>query len=156
MCGFPPAILPPVLPASPGTYVLVLRLAETIHIQPGRLGGFTLETGLIVYVGSAHGPGGVRARVRRHLRAEKALHWHIDYLSTVAPVTEVWWTASEQRLECAWAQHFAVLPGVTQPISGFGASDCSCSTHLFALPEDTLRVAWETLGHPTRNGAICL
>ena len=32
--------------------------------------------------------GGLDARVARHLRAEKKLHWHIDYLLERASVTE--------------------------------------------------------------------
>jgi len=39
-----------------------------------------LLPGYYIYIGSAFGPGGVRARMLRHLRADKPKHWHIDYL----------------------------------------------------------------------------
>ncbi len=38
-----------------------------------------LKPGFYIYVGSACGPGGLRARISRHLCGKrKRLHWHID------------------------------------------------------------------------------
>ena len=43
-----------------------------------------LAPGCYVYAGSARGPGGIRARVRRHLRPDKTPHWHIDQVTAYA------------------------------------------------------------------------
>jgi Domain of unknown function DUF123 len=66
--------------ARPGTYVLVLSSRSTDLIQIGRLGALQLQSGFYVYVGSALGPGGVRARLAHHLKLSRRPHWHIDYL----------------------------------------------------------------------------
>lgn len=136
-------------PTIPGTYVLLLRLDDPISLQIGKLGQFEFVEGLYAYVGSAHGPGKLRARLARHLRAEKKRHWHIDYLTTCAAIPAIWWKPSLERLECQWARSLAALPGVTMPVSRFGSSDCMCDSHLFALSPESIPVAWETLGQPS-------
>lgn len=138
------------LPAQPGTYLLIISLNTPLALQAGRLGHFQLAAGLYVYVGSAHGPGGLRARVGRHLRAEKSPHWHIDTLTARATVTAIWYTVSPERLECSWADRIKSTPGVTLPVKGFGSSDCACTAHLFALPETAVGAVWEALGQPCR------
>ena len=67
---------------------------------------------------------------------DKKRHWHIDYLTAVAPVCQVWWAADGQRRECEWA-------GIVQEwggrivAAGFGASDCRrCPAHLLYLGTD--------------------
>ena len=69
-----------------GAYILLTHLAQGEEIEVGRLGTFLFCRGEYAYVGSAM--GGLDARVARHLRAEKKLHWHIDYLLERASVTE--------------------------------------------------------------------
>lgn len=108
------------------------------------------ETGLYAYVGSAHGPGGLRARVGRHLRRDKPRHWHVDALTALAVVTHVAYVVSPERLECAWAQAVSALPGARIPLPGFGSSDCRCPAHLFALPADPLPALLRTLDRPDR------
>ena len=138
------AVPPPILPAGKGSYVLVIALAEDARLQVGRLGVFNFPAGLYLYTGSAM--GGLAARIRRHLRPDKKLHWHVDYLTgasatrasaTGAPATgsaagsvvEAWWALGQARLECLWAEAIATLGGqVVAP--GFGSSDCRCPTHL--------------------------
>lgn len=125
------------LPPTPGSYVLLLRLDAPRAVRAGRLGTFDLSPGMVAYTGSALGPGGLRARVGRHLRAEKRPHWHIDALTAAAPVIAVWAAESPARLECAWAAALIGLPGSAIPARGFGASDCACPAHLIriAAPE---------------------
>ena len=50
-----------------GAYVLVIALREPVAFP---LGGIVqqLSAGQYLYAGSAHGPGGIDARVRRHFR----------------------------------------------------------------------------------------
>lgn len=136
------------LPNLPGTYALVLRLDRPLTLAAGRLAPAALSPSVYVYVGSARGPGGLRGRVGRHLRADKRAHWHIDALTALAPVTRVWFVESGERRECLWAGALRALPGVTVPIAGFGASDCACDAHLLALPAGGMAAAWAALGSP--------
>lgn len=99
-------------------------------IQVGRLGQLRLAPGIYLYVGSALGPGGVRARVDRHLRVSKRLHWHIDYLLPAARPSLLFFVYSEQRLEHRWAGQLCKQLQVEIPLAGFGASDCACPAHL--------------------------
>jgi len=119
------------LRAAPGTYALLLRATRAQRIGVGRLGVLDAEPGTYVYVGSAHGPGGVQARVRRHARTDgKAQHWHADYLRAATTLQRAWITYHADRRECAWAQTMRALPDATLPMHGFGASDCGCPSHL--------------------------
>lgn len=117
-----------------GTYLLLARLNREVNIQVGKLGMFSFDAGWYAYAGSALGPGGLRARLARHARADKRLHWHIDYLLQHAVLETVWHAAYPERLECAWAAAIRNLPGAQTPVPGFGASDCRCTSHLVFLP----------------------
>jgi Uri superfamily endonuclease len=125
------------LPQEPGTYALVLRIAQDLILTVGKLGTANLPSGLYVYLGSAMGSGGVRARVARHFRDSRRIHWHIDTLTKVCSAEGVFWVIDSARLECAWAQSLLRLPGSGVPIPGFGSSDCSlgCPAHLVRIGE---------------------
>lgn len=99
-------------------------------LRVGRLGVVTFQRGYYCYVGSAMGPGGLRARLARHLRQQKKPHWHIDYLLRQALVVETWSAPSAARLECTWVRALLQLPGATLPVRDFGSSDCHCPAHL--------------------------
>jgi len=45
-------------------------------------------------------------------------------------VTAVWFAEGDQRRECAWALALAEMPDASITARGFGATDCSCPTHL--------------------------
>jgi len=60
--------------------VLILRLPCPATVNVGRLGRVRFPAGWYAYVGSAYGPGGLAARISRHLRPSKPSHWHLDYL----------------------------------------------------------------------------
>jgi len=85
-------------------------------------------------VGSAWGPGGLRARVGRHLRGSPHPRWHIDYVRRVAAPVAVW-LAPDTHLECTWAQALLVHPALDIIVPRFGASDCRCATHLVFASE---------------------
>lgn len=121
------------LPTTPGSYVLLLHAAKPISIAIGRLGAFTFPPGHHLYVGSAHGPGGLRGRLRHHLAAVSRPHWHIDYLRAVAPCVEVWFAPESERCECTWAAALAALPDASIVAPRFGASDCGCAGHLVSF-----------------------
>lgn len=120
------------LPRAPGTYALGLYLDLPTHIAVGALGAWTFPAGLYVYTGSAWGPGGLRARLGRHLRGSDTRRWHIDYMRYHARPCAVW-LAPDAHLECAWARYLVEYPGAHVIAPRFGASDCRCAAHLFLL-----------------------
>jgi Uri superfamily endonuclease len=130
------------LPKSSGTYALHLHLLTAIQLNVGKLGEFNLPGGDYLYLGSAFNPGGLKARLGRHLRGGGILHWHIDYLRAEAMVNGYHYviqdndiTPTMQPLECLWSQAVATLPGARFHIPGFGAGDCraGCPAHLITL-----------------------
>ncbi|MBC7224523.1 MAG: GIY-YIG nuclease family protein [Anaerolineae bacterium] len=129
-----------------GLYALVCSLPQPARIAVGRLGEVHFPSGWYVYVGSARGPGGLAARVGRHLRAEKRVHWHVDHLLAWAQVQEAWGRPSAASSECAWAQALARLPGARRWPQGFGASDCRCPGHCIAFPHRPPAQAFQALG----------
>lgn len=118
-----------------GTYALLLRADAEQTIEVGALGEMTVRPGMYVYVGSAFGSGGLRARVQRHARGNGALHWHVDYLRSVTTLTAVWCTRDATRRECTWADVLREHPEARVPMGGFGASDCDCPAHLAAFED---------------------
>ncbi|NIO06721.1 MAG: DUF123 domain-containing protein [Deltaproteobacteria bacterium] len=84
--------------------------------------------GYYVYTGRAK--RGLASRVLRHLRKEKMLHWHIDWLTRVAPVQEVWLELRPGCEECACHKRVVAMRGTMTLIPGFGSSDCRCPSHL--------------------------
>ncbi len=124
-------------PRLTGTYLIALWLNSPQRIAVGRLGEVCFPAGWYLYAGSALGPGGLRARLARHLRRladGKRAHWHVDYLREKAAWAGGWGCASDQRLECAWVMALLHLPGAQVAALGFGASDCRCPTHLVRVP----------------------
>jgi len=118
-----------------GTYQLILYLDEEKIIQVGSLGRFKFLTGYYNYIGSAHGNGGLKARLSHHIKTTSKPHWHIDYLRTFAEVKEIWSISSEKFFEHQWAEYMLRMPGALFFINGFGSSDCDCISHLFYFKE---------------------
>lgn len=118
------------LPATPGSYLLVLELALPRRIRLGALGTYRFMPGFYAYVGSAFGPGGLAARLAHHLRRTRTPHWHIDYLRRHAEPREIW-LIEGARCEHRWATAAAAMPSARIPGARFGASDCGCPAHLF-------------------------
>lgn len=112
-------------PPMPTCYQLIIEVARDIDVTIGRLGRFRFAAGCYVYTGSAR--RNLEARIARHLRQNKALRWHIDYLLT-APGVTVTNVRRSRRAECALNR--AVRGSL--PVPGFGASDCraGCGSHL--------------------------
>jgi len=90
-----------------------------------------LQPGFYVYVGSALGPGGVRARVAHHQGRSVRPHWHIDHLRRHTQLDQVWCCYDTARHEHAWAYAMNATPGASIPLVGFGSSDCHCASHLY-------------------------
>ena len=118
------------LPKVGGAYVLELNVDKKISLRVGRLGLLEFEMGRYLYIGSAYGPGGIAARVTRHLKRKgRRLHWHIDYLSAEFGVERAW--CIPEGDECEIVSTLLADPKTSTPFAGFGSSDCSkCSAHL--------------------------
>ena len=122
------------LPSGPGAYALYLRLDAEFPLPVLRLNRTVLEPGTYVYAGSAYGPGGIRARVARHLRREKIPHWHIDHLTVRAECVDV--LTYPGGSECALVAAL-LADGAEIPVPGFGSSDCrNCAAHFLRLAVD--------------------
>lgn len=113
-----------------GTYVLLIRLIEDKEITIGKLGKIEFKAGNYLYVGSAL--NSLEGRIKRHLRIDKKIFWHIDYLLERAEIEDVFYKKSEKKEECVVAKKIA---GKFKSIKGFGSSDCCCVGHLFYTKE---------------------
>ncbi|RPJ51177.1 MAG: GIY-YIG nuclease family protein [Chloroflexi bacterium] len=124
------------VPTVPGSYALLLELKEPVRLAVGRLGEFLFPRGDYLYLGSAHGPGGLRARLRHHAWPVEHPHWHLDWLRPWAALPGGWYATGTDLLECAWSQALLCLPGICIPAPGFGSADCrrKCPAHLIAFP----------------------
>ncbi len=111
-----------------------MRSSSSAPIEIGKLGLMTLRPGCYVYVGSAFGPGGLRARVLRHVAISGKRHWHIDYLRPYVDIVEVWWLAGRERREVQWVEGVFSLRGAHCQMLRFGASDSDCESHLLWFP----------------------
>ena len=114
----------------PGTYALELASTVRHAVKIGKLGQLLLRPGYYVYLGSAFGSGGLKARIAHHRNGSSRPHWHIDYLRGVLQLQEIWYTHDSERREHLWSDILAGLKGASAPIPGFGASDCRCISHL--------------------------
>jgi len=109
-----------------GGYILLVEIPQGVRVKVGALGALEFPGGFYAYCGSAI--GGLGTRINRHVRSEKKVRWHIDYLLEKGRVRGVIYALTEERLECQLAgrlgQSFGSIPG-------FGSSDCRCPSHLF-------------------------
>ncbi len=137
------------IPREPGVYALVMEYGCSGKVVVGRR--IVLEppsNAILVYVGSALGPGGLKARILRHLRRQKRIHWHIDYLTTLDCVhvraiayAVIQSRGAESCLARACAEELAMGP------RGFGSTDDrSAITHLFYSSSGGLWRVLETVG----------
>ena len=111
-----------------------MRVPASTELEVGRLGRMTLDSAFYVYVGSALGPGGVGARLGRHLGPVRRRHWHIDHLRARARLVQALPIRTADDLECELAE--SLSPICDWSHRGFGCSDCDCDSHLFGFAAD--------------------
>lgn len=147
-----------------GVYALVLRLPETRLMRIGQLGTFLFEQGWYVYLGSAHGAGGVMGRTDVHARseAERRKLWNIDWFRAFADLIEIWFAHLPQQWECRWARTVPRMLGAAMPADNFGAH-CGakgkrrCIAHFFRFPHRPRTSAFRTLlaaGYKEQHGPV--
>ncbi len=123
-------------PPLPGAYILAVELSASVPVALTGKPVACLNPSRYLYCGSARGSGGIRARLRRHMRRGKVVRWHIDRLTEVGVVLGAW--AFPGGDECDLV---AALSGLPVPIAGFGSTDCTrCHSHLLQWPEVTTSV----------------
>lgn len=107
------------------TYQLTIQVIQATTITVGKLGCFEIDAGMYLYTGSAKQH--YEARIARHLRHQKKMHWHIDYLLD-SPHASVIHVSRHTESECLINQR---APG-KMIIQSFGATDCTagCGSHL--------------------------
>ncbi len=127
-----------------GVYQLLLYLGKSVNITIGKKGTFKFLKGYYVYTGSAK--RGLKSRVTRHLQKNKKHFWHIDYLLDHASVRKISLFLSKKANECSLSHKTRRTQNAKVIVPGFGASDCSCPTHL---------VFFERLKEVPENGATC-
>jgi len=120
-----------IIKKSEATYILVINVSEDLKIRVGRLGEVSFKEGDYLYIGSAKGC--LETRLQRHLRKEKRIFWHIDYLleNQKVKILQIW--TMDKKVECQTAEVFYQNPTTEIIKKGFGSSDCKCLTHLFFI-----------------------
>jgi len=123
-----------------GSYVLVLELPEEQLIPAGSLGIIDFRSGYYGYVGSAL--NGLESRLNRHLRKNKKLRWHIDYLLQKVSISAIITCRVDRKIECDIAR---ALSNRFHSVPGFGSSDCRCRSHLYFSTADMKKEITEEL-----------
>jgi endonuclease-3 len=112
-----------------GTYILIISLKSKKRIKVGSLGYIDFDKGYYFYIGSALGKSmSLENRIARHLRKEKKIRWHIDYLLSDDDAEIIRVLTFRGRKECRIARK---LSKTFIRIKKFGSSDCKCYSHLF-------------------------
>ncbi len=104
---------------------LFLPFSQKILI--GKLGKIFFKKGYYLYIGKAFGPGGLNARIKRHLNKNTSKRWHLDYLKEFSELIFIG-VIEGIDYECYLAQ---ILVKDFSYIKNFGSSDCKCKSHLF-------------------------
>ncbi|MCK4309082.1 MAG: GIY-YIG nuclease family protein [Candidatus Atribacteria bacterium] len=91
----------------------------------------SFKKGDYIYIGSAKGC--LEARLQRHLKKEKRIFWHIDYLlkNEKVQISQMWMIP--KSIECKTADVFNEEHTCETVKKGFGSSECKCVRHLFYI-----------------------
>jgi len=118
------------MPTLTGAYLLILNLKHAVKLDRPRAATDPLQPGWYIYAGSARGPGGIRARLARHFRIDKPMHWHIDQLTGLKEV-QMWASPVPEGDECEQVRQLTNSKHFRTACTGFGSTDCrQCEGHL--------------------------
>ena len=107
-------------------YLLSLIITKNIQVNTGTK-TLNITPGKYIYVGRAK--KNLISRLKRHLKKQKKIRWHIDYLTShpackIDSIT----IADIDTKECTIAD---ILENIgLYRIKDFGSSDCRCKGHL--------------------------
>ncbi len=116
-----------------GVYLLELFVFKPIKIEVGARGKEVFPPGYYYYAGTAQ--NNLNARIQRHKKNDVNKHWHIDYLLEEAVIQDVYAWPESAEWECKLAAELLDKEEAEMVSPGFGASDCSCDTHLIYFPQ---------------------
>ena len=123
------------LPDGPGAYAVALHLSQPVPLALNAVSGSTAPAGWHVYLGSARGPGGLKARLSRHLRRKKKVHWHVDRLTLRADLLLA--STVREGDECSLVERLLKEQDLMCLLPGFGSTDCrTCPSHLLSFQPD--------------------
>ena len=115
-----------------GIYVIVIQINRDTNMKIGALGKLSFTKGQYAYVGSAQ--KNLQKRIKRHLRKQKHIFWHLDYLldNPASKPAKIFFKQASKTEECRIAQEISAR---NEAVAGFGCSDCSCKSHLFRIKD---------------------
>ena len=121
-----------------GRYILVFKIERPLVLQISTLNygkSFSLDPEYYGYIGSAMGPGGIFSRVSRHIKRDKKIKWHIDYITSHEEVMFlfVYWVNSKNLSECDIVRVLHKHGLGKAIVRGFGATDSPCYSHLIHI-----------------------
>ena len=117
------------LPSGKGAYLLLITIDQPFQLEISTLPLAEMMRGVYAYCGSARGPGGIKARLTRHFASDKRKHWHVDHLTL--PSSNLWAIGLLGGDECELNADLMATGQFSNPVTGFGASDCNiCPSHL--------------------------
>lgn len=126
--------MPGQIKSNSGAYLLEIFISKPFKISKGRFAGLLLPEGYYYYAGSAQ--KNLSQRIKRHLRKNKTLHWHIDYITSSRgnSITNFWiFEDAPKETECLLTERLIKEFNLRTEIKGFGSSDCRrCESHLLA------------------------
>lgn len=113
-----------------GTYLLLLECLNDCEIEVGKLGKIIFKKGYYIYIGSAM--NNLEKRILRHLKKDKKIKWHIDYLTTNDSfiIRKIFIKKSNKKEEEKISKIFEKYFNF---IKNFGNSDCKDNSHLFLI-----------------------
>lgn len=117
-----------------GDYLVVLQTKEDQDLVIGAKGVRHFPKGYYVYTGSAK--KNLAARLARHQRKRKKMHWHIDYLRQHTDVVAVLPIRTQDDLEHELAHAIDAI--ADWHVDAFGCTDCECQSHLFGFAENPI------------------
>ena len=115
-----------------GIYIIEIVPKRTFSFSHNKLGNYKFSKGYYYYVGSAQ--KNLIKRVERHIKKDKKLHWHIDYLTVNKNISipNVYLIKNyTKENECGLVFNLSQNYKMEHPIKSFGSSDCNkCYSHL--------------------------
>ncbi len=115
-----------------GIYILEIFSPQNFFIQTKKIKHTELQKGFYYYVGSAQ--KNLIQRLKRHLRKEKIIHWHIDTITSLnfCSIRKIYLFINYKKdFECKIVNDLRKELSLSFPLLNFGNSDCSnCKSHL--------------------------
>lgn len=114
------------IPKIKGYYVLFIEVSSDCRVTTRGGKVFDIKPGIYAYLGSAFGRGGLFSRISRHLKKEKNLFWHIDYLLDCkhARILSYLIIPCSEKVKIDYESSLSqYLSKIIKPVKGFGSSD---------------------------------